>query len=62
MLAYGTYTLPWWKKWGATDLTLYYEGTSGFPIDYTVQSGDLNGDGYNGNDLIYVPKNATDPN
>ncbi|MFL5614233.1 MAG: TonB-dependent receptor domain-containing protein [Gemmatimonadaceae bacterium] len=62
ILAYGTYTLPWWKKWSATDVTLYYEGTSGFPIDYVAQSGDLNGDGFNGNDLIYVPKNATDPN
>ena len=62
VLAYGTYTLPWWKKFGATDVTLYYEGTAGFPIDYVVQSGDLNGDGFNGNDLIYVPKNATDPN
>jgi carboxypeptidase family protein/TonB-dependent receptor-like protein len=62
VLAYGTYTLPWWKKWGATDVTLYYEGTAGFPIDYVAQNGDLNGDGFNGNDLIYIPKNATDPN
>ena len=62
VLAYGTYTLPWWKRWAATDVTVYYEGTAGFPIDYTVQNGDLNGDGYNGNDLIYVPRNATDPN
>src|SRR5205823_11987168 len=49
VLAYGTYTLPWWTKWGATDVTLYYEGIAGFPIDYTVSggigsSGDLNGD------------------
>jgi hypothetical protein len=62
VLAFGTYTLPWWKKYGATDVTLYYEGISGFPIDYTAQNGDLNGDGYNGNDLIYVPRNATDVN
>ena len=67
VLAYGTYTLPWWKKWGATDVTLYYEGTSGFPIDYTVSggtgsSGDLNGDLVTTNDLIYVPVDATDPN
>jgi hypothetical protein len=67
VLAYGTYTLPWWKKWGATDVTLYYEGTSGFPIDYTVgagtgSSGDLNGDLVTTNDPIYVPKDATDPN
>jgi hypothetical protein len=56
-LAYGTYTLPW----GLTDVTLYYEGTSGVPFSYTAL-GDLNGDGFNGNDLIYVPKNALDPN
>jgi hypothetical protein len=67
VLAYGTYTLPWWKKWGATDVTLYYEGISGFPIDYTVgagagSSGDLNGDLVTTNDPIYVPINATDPN
>ena len=28
---------------------------------YTA-NGDLNGDGFNGNDPIYIPKNATDPN
>jgi hypothetical protein len=56
ILAYGTYTLPW-----HTDVTLYYEGTSGVPIVYVTQ-GDLNGDLVNGNDPIYVPRNATDPN
>ena len=62
VLAYGTWTLPWWKKWGGTDVTLYYEGTSGNPIDYIAGgNGDLNGDGTN-NDPIYIPKDATDPN
>jgi hypothetical protein len=42
-------------------MTFYYEGISGSPISYT-SSLDLNGDGYNGNDPIYVPKDATDPN
>ena len=60
VLAYGTWTLPWWKKFGATDVTLYYEGMSGVPIDY-IATGDLNGDGTN-NDPIYIPKDATDPN
>ena len=60
VLAYGTWTLPWWKKLGGTDVTLYYEGMSGVPIDY-IATGDLNGDGTN-NDPIYIPKNATDPN
>jgi len=53
--AYGTYTLP-----SRTDITLYYEGTSGVPLVY-VTNGDLNGDLVNGNDPIYVPRNATDP-
>lgn len=56
LIAYGTYTLPW-----KTDVTLYYEGTSGVPFVYVTQ-GDLNGDLVNGNDPIYVPRNATDPN
>jgi hypothetical protein len=57
VLAYGTYTAPW----RTTDITAYYEGVSGLPFLY-VASGDLNGDGYNGNDPIYVPRNALDPN
>ena len=57
ILAYGTYTLPW----ELTDITLYYEGSSGAPFVYVV-NGDLNGDLVNGNDPIYVPRDATDPN
>ncbi|HTI04124.1 MAG TPA: carboxypeptidase regulatory-like domain-containing protein [Gemmatimonadales bacterium] len=52
--AYGTYTLPW-----LTDITVYYEGTSGVPFVY-VTNGDLNGDLVNGNDPIYIPRNAKD--
>jgi outer membrane receptor protein involved in Fe transport len=62
ILAYGTWTLPWWKKLGGTDVTLFYQGMSGVPIDYIAGSnGDLNGDGTN-NDPLYIPKNATDVN
>ncbi|MBA4072096.1 MAG: hypothetical protein C0497_09715 [Gemmatimonas sp.] len=57
VLFFGTWNLPW----KSTDINWYYEGTSGFPMVYTAQ-GDLNGDGFNGNDPIYVPKNANDPN
>jgi Carboxypeptidase regulatory-like domain/TonB dependent receptor len=61
VLAYGTYTLPW----RLTDVTLYYEGTSGVPFVYvaggSLSLGDLNGDLVNGNDPIYVPRDATDP-
>jgi len=58
IIAYGTYSLPW-----RTDITLYYEGTSGVPFVYVVggTQGDLNGDLVTGNDPIYVPRNATDP-
>ena len=40
-------------------MTFFYEGISGTPIVYTVNT-DVNGDGVVGNDPIYVPKNATD--
>jgi hypothetical protein len=62
IVGYGTWTLPWWKKLGGTDVTLFYEGMSGVPIDYIAGgTGDLNGDGTN-NDPLYIPKDATDPN
>jgi len=57
-LAYGTYTMPW--KSVSTDITVYYERSSGVPYSY-VANGDLNGDGYVGNDLLYIPHDATDP-
>ena len=64
-LAYGTYSFPF-----LTDITLYYEGTSGVPFVYVAGSGsgasgtagDLNGDLVNGNDPLYIPRNANDPN
>lgn len=56
LFASGTYTVAW--KWG-TDVSFYYSGSSGFPITYTA-NGDLNGDGFNGNDPIYIPRDATD--
>jgi outer membrane receptor for ferrienterochelin and colicin len=56
---FGTYTAPW--KRFPTDLSVDASLTSGSPITYTAQ-GDLNGDGFNANDPIYVPLNATDVN
>jgi len=56
-LAFGTWTLPW----QLTDLTVYYERSSGVPYSY-VASGDLNGDLYNGNDLLYIPRDARNVN
>ena len=46
------------KAW-KTVTSLYYEGRSGNPYSWTY-SGDLNGDGVLGNDLIYVPTDAGD--
>lgn len=56
VLLVGAYTFPW----RTTGLSLYYEGMSGTPFTYTAV-GDLNGDGTNVNDPIYVPRNAVDP-
>ncbi|MBV6522406.1 MAG: hypothetical protein MNPFHGCM_02554 [Gemmatimonadaceae bacterium] len=62
----GTYTWEWKKNW-ATDVSLFYQGFSGSPHDYVYAGasstqGDLNADGRNGNDLIYVPMNAHNTN
>jgi hypothetical protein len=61
LLAYGTYSFPW-----LMDFTVYYEGSSGVPFVYVAggsgTTGDLNGDLVNGNDPLYIPRNATDPN
>ncbi len=42
----------------ATTFSLVYNGSSAGRFSYTY-SGDLNRDGVSGNDLIYIPKNAT---
>ena len=60
----GTYTLPW-EAW-PTDISVIYTGLSGGPHDYvyargpTSGSGDLNGDGNTGNDLVYIPRDVND--
>ena len=67
IVATGTYTLNWLRRL-TTDFTVIYSGTSGAPHDYIYDrgpsggSGDLNGDGRQGNDPIYVPRSTTDPN
>ncbi|HUQ83958.1 MAG TPA: TonB-dependent receptor [Gemmatimonadaceae bacterium] len=57
--ASGTYSAPW--KTAPTEVSFFYSGFKGIAMVYTA-NGDLNGDGFNGNDPIYVPRNATDPN
>ncbi len=62
IVATGTYSLP-----THTDFSFIYTGGSGAPYDYVygttsaAGSGDLNADGQSQNDLVYVPKSASDP-
>jgi hypothetical protein len=45
----------------ATTFTAFYEGLSGQPLTYIYGQGrDVNNDGNNGNDLLYVPTNVRD--
>jgi hypothetical protein len=57
-----TYTAPW--RSGTTDFSFYYVGESGSPFTYLASGvsrrGDLNADGSNANDPIYVPRDASD--
>ena len=62
IVATGTYRFP-----TLTDVSLIYTGNSGAPFDFVYQAnggsrGDLNADGQTQNDLIYVPRDAHDPN
>jgi outer membrane receptor for ferrienterochelin and colicin len=59
IIAYGTYTFPWISN--QTDVSFFFEGMSGSSFLYTTNN-DINGDGVGGNDPIYVPKDATNPN
>jgi len=61
LMAYGSYQLPWSRRKAPTDITFFFERQSGTPITYTAGL-DLNGDGSNTNDPIYVPTNARDAN
>jgi hypothetical protein len=53
----GTYTFP-----TKTDLSLVYIGQSGQPYSFVYSGFDANFDGFNGNDLIYVPRSVYDQN
>ena len=62
IVASGTYAFPW-RLW-TTDLSFYYLGNSGLPFTYVAggnqNTGDLNADGTNVNDPIYIPRSAFD--
>jgi hypothetical protein len=57
-----------WRFKTLTDVSFIYVGNSGAPFDYVygagspAGSGDANADGQTQNDLVYVPKDAHDPN
>lgn len=57
-----TYRAPWQRA--ATELSFYYVGESGSPFTYLAGGaggrGDLNADGSNTNDPVYVPRDAFD--
>jgi hypothetical protein len=57
-----TCTAPW-RRW-PTEFAFYYVGESGSPFTYlatgNARRGDLNADGSNANDPIYVPRNSFD--
>ena len=59
-----TYSLPWGRA--STDLSFYYVAESGVPFTYlsygVSRRGDLNADGSNANDPVYVPIDALDEN
>lgn len=51
-----TYSKDYASHWRST-ISLIYTGTSGIPYSINI-SGDLNGDGSDGNDLLYIPTDA----
>ncbi|MFH0990869.1 MAG: carboxypeptidase regulatory-like domain-containing protein [bacterium] len=49
-----------WNMFGlATTVGVFYNGLSGSPFSYIV-NGDVNGDGRSDNDLMFIPKSASD--
>ena len=50
-----------WFKFGATTVSLFAEARTLGNTSYTY-SGDLNGDGGTGNDLLYIPKDVSEMN
>jgi Carboxypeptidase regulatory-like domain len=58
VIAFGTYRIEYFKNFGTT-LGFTYEGRSGNNFSYTYQN-DVNSDGTNGNDLIYIPRSQNE--
>ena len=62
VIAVGTYTASWFRS--PTRFSFSYIGEAGRPFTYIAYGasgrGDLNGDGSNANDPVYIPRNALD--
>lgn len=58
VVASGSYQLSWLRR-APTDISFIYVGESGRPYSYTYR-GDVNNDGSNANDVIYVPRSASE--
>lgn len=50
-----------YAKFFRTSVSFFYQGISGQPFTYVI-NGDLNSDGRFGNDLLYVPRDASEIN
>ena len=59
IIGVAAYRFAYANKHAATTISLFYNGASGSRYSYTY-AGDLNGDGQNSNDLIFVPRNQSD--
>lgn len=53
-----SYTHEFFKN-APTSISFFYNYQSGRPVSFSV-SGDLNNDGFNGNDLFYIPADPSD--
>jgi len=62
LFASATFTWEFFKD-APTAITLFYNGQSGSPFSFTIYgsaSSNLNNDGFSGNDLFYIPRNASE--
>lgn len=59
LIAAAGYTFDKYSKMASTNVAIFYNAQNGGRSSYTV-FGDVNGDGFSGNDLIYVPRNASE--
>ncbi len=57
-----TYTAEFFSN-APTSITLFYNGQTGSPFSFTARgtaSNNLNNDGFDGNDLFYIPRNSSE--